>query len=62
MQQHPESPAHGRYGDMREKVYVNLCNIFPSELVSRVMARSPHITDPQQLAAAILAEKAQTRY
>lgn len=62
MQQHPDSPAHGRYGDVREKVYVNLCNIFPSELVSRVMARSPHVTDPQQLAAAILAEKAQTGY
>lgn len=41
---------------------MNLCNIFPSELVSRVMARSPHVTDPQQLAAAILAEKAQTGY
>lgn len=62
MPQHPESPAHSRYGDIREKVYVNLCNIFPSELVSRVMARSPHVTDPQQLAAAILAEKAQTGY
>ncbi|XP_068165336.1 probable ribonuclease ZC3H12C [Antennarius striatus] len=62
MPQHPESPAHNRYGDVREKVYVNLCNIFPSDLVSRVMARSPHITDPQQLAAAILAEKAQTGY
>uniref|UniRef100_A0A672Z661 C3H1-type domain-containing protein n=1 Tax=Sphaeramia orbicularis TaxID=375764 RepID=A0A672Z661_9TELE len=62
MPQHPESPAHNRYGDSREKVYVNLCNIFPPELVSRVMARSPHITDPQQLAAAILAEKAQTGY
>uniref|UniRef100_I3K2V5 C3H1-type domain-containing protein n=1 Tax=Oreochromis niloticus TaxID=8128 RepID=I3K2V5_ORENI len=62
MSQHPESPAHSRYGDAREKVYINLCNIFPSDLVSRVMARSPHITDPQQLAAAILAEKAQTGY
>ncbi|KAE8278286.1 putative ribonuclease ZC3H12C [Larimichthys crocea] len=62
MPPHPDSPAHSRYGDAREKVYVNLCNIFPSELVSRVMARSPHITDPQQLAAAILAEKAQTGY
>lgn len=60
--QHPESPAHGHYEDLREKVYINLCNIFPSELVSRVMARSPHITDAQQLAAAILAEKAQTGY
>jgi len=62
MPQHSESPAHGRFGDAREKVYVNLCNIFPPELVSRVMARSPHVTDPQQLAAAILAEKAQTGY
>lgn len=62
MQQHSDPPAHGHYGDVREKVYVNLCNIFPSELVSRVMARSPHVTDPQQLAAAILAEKAQTGY
>uniref|UniRef100_G3PMB8 C3H1-type domain-containing protein n=1 Tax=Gasterosteus aculeatus TaxID=69293 RepID=G3PMB8_GASAC len=60
--QHPESPAHSRYVDMREKVYADLCNIFPSELVRRVMARSPHITDPQQLAAAILSEKAQTGY
>ncbi|KAM6958319.1 putative ribonuclease ZC3H12C isoform 1-T2 [Tautogolabrus adspersus] len=59
---HPESSAHSRYEDVREKAYMNLCNIFPSELVSRVMARSPHITDPQQLAAAILTEKAQTRY
>uniref|UniRef100_A0A3Q0QQY5 C3H1-type domain-containing protein n=1 Tax=Amphilophus citrinellus TaxID=61819 RepID=A0A3Q0QQY5_AMPCI len=62
---HQPPPAHSpcpRYGDAREKVYINLCNIFPSELVSRVMARSPHITDPQQLAAAILAEKAQTGY
>lgn len=61
-QQHPESPTRSRYGDAREKVYVNLCNIFPAELVSRVMARSPHVTDPQQLAAAILAEKAQAGY
>lgn len=61
-QQHPESPTRSRYSDAREKVYVNLCNIFPAELVSRVMARSPHITDPQQLAAAILAEKAQAGY
>ncbi|XP_056157327.1 probable ribonuclease ZC3H12C [Lampris incognitus] len=62
MLHHSESPAHSHYGNMREKVFVNLCNIFPSELVSRVMARSPHVSDPQQLAAAILAEKAQTGY
>ncbi|KAM9820695.1 putative ribonuclease ZC3H12C [Neosynchiropus ocellatus] len=59
---HPEPLAHGPYGDAREKVYVNLCNIFPCELVSRVMSRCPHVTDPQQLAAAILAEKAQSGY
>ncbi|XP_037102067.1 probable ribonuclease ZC3H12C [Syngnathus acus] len=58
----PESPEHGRFGDAREKAYTNLCNIFPPELVSRVMARSPHVTDPQQLAAAILVEKAQMGY
>ncbi|XP_061655173.1 probable ribonuclease ZC3H12C [Phyllopteryx taeniolatus] len=58
----PDSPGHSQYGDAREKAYANLCNIFPSELVSRVMARSPHVTDPQQLAAAILAEKAQMGY
>nr|XP_061803253.1 probable ribonuclease ZC3H12C [Nerophis lumbriciformis] len=57
-----ESPGHNRYGEAREKTYVNLCNIFPPELVSRVMGRSPHVTDPQQLAAAILAEKAQIGY
>ncbi|XP_077598601.1 putative ribonuclease ZC3H12C [Stigmatopora nigra] len=57
--QPPEPPARGRYGEAREKTYANLCNIFPSELVSRVMGRSPHVTDPQQLAAAILAEKVQ---
>lgn len=61
-QQQPDSPRRGRYADAREKLYVNLCNIFPAELVSRVMARSPHISDPQQLAAAILAEKAQAGY
>ncbi|KAM4560184.1 putative ribonuclease ZC3H12C isoform 1-T2 [Odontesthes bonariensis] len=59
---HPESPAHSCYGDVREKVYINLCNIFPSELVSWVMARNPHITDPQQLAAAILAEKSKSGF
>ncbi|XP_055083795.1 ribonuclease ZC3H12A-like isoform X2 [Periophthalmus magnuspinnatus] len=51
-----------QYSDARDKAYVNLCNIFPPELVRRVMCRSPHITDPQTLAAAILAEKAQAGY
>ncbi|KAM6945314.1 putative ribonuclease ZC3H12C [Aplochiton taeniatus] len=57
-----QPPGHGRYGGSREKVYANLCNIFPPELVGLVMGRSPHVSDPQQLAAAILAEKAQAGY
>uniref|UniRef100_A0A3P8XW39 C3H1-type domain-containing protein n=1 Tax=Esox lucius TaxID=8010 RepID=A0A3P8XW39_ESOLU len=59
---HQEPPALSRYGDLREKVYLNLCNIFPSELVGRVMGMNPHVTDAQQLAAAILAEKSQSGY
>ncbi|CAB1327936.1 unnamed protein product [Coregonus sp. 'balchen'] len=59
---HQEPPALSRYGEVREKVYLNLCNIFPSELVGRVMGRNPHVTDAQQLAAAILAEKSQAGY
>ncbi|XP_038367116.1 probable ribonuclease ZC3H12C isoform X11 [Canis lupus familiaris] len=55
----PEPP---RYQDDREKVYVNLCNIFPADLVRTVMKRNPHVTDAQQLAAAILVEKSQLGY
>ncbi|XP_072303641.1 probable ribonuclease ZC3H12C [Eucyclogobius newberryi] len=58
----PDSPAHARFSDAREKAFVDLCNIFPPELVSRVMSRCPHVADPQQLAAAILAEKAQAGF
>ncbi|XP_048834253.1 probable ribonuclease ZC3H12C isoform X1 [Brienomyrus brachyistius] len=56
---HPpaEPPPLSRYQDVREKVFVNLCNIFPPELVRLVMGRNPHVTDAQELAAAILAEK-----
>ncbi|XP_076838585.1 putative ribonuclease ZC3H12C [Brachyhypopomus gauderio] len=59
---HHEPPALSRYQEVREKVFVNLCNIFPTELVRLVMARYPHVTDAQQLAAAILAEKSQSGY
>uniref|UniRef100_A0A673N1Q0 C3H1-type domain-containing protein n=1 Tax=Sinocyclocheilus rhinocerous TaxID=307959 RepID=A0A673N1Q0_9TELE len=45
------------YQEVREKVFTNLCNIFPTELVQLVMGRYPHVTDAQQLATAILAEK-----
>lgn len=53
----PQEPL--RYQDTREKVFINLCNIFPAELVRIVMKRHPHMTDAQQLAAAILVEKSQ---
>ncbi|KAM8977644.1 LOW QUALITY PROTEIN: putative ribonuclease ZC3H12C [Pelodytes ibericus] len=51
-----------RYQGTREKVFINLCNIFPAELVRIVMKRNPHVTDAQQLAAAILVEKSQYGY
>ncbi|KAM9347147.1 putative ribonuclease ZC3H12C [Symphorus nematophorus] len=57
--QHQESPAFGRYQDLRERMYVNLCRIFPPDLVRRVMNRNPHVMDAQELAAAILMEKSQ---
>ncbi|KAH0625131.1 hypothetical protein JD844_033271 [Phrynosoma platyrhinos] len=56
----PQDPP--RYLDSREKVYINLCNIFPPDLVRIVMKRNPHMTDAQQLAAAILVEKSQLGY
>lgn len=51
-----------RYQDLREQVFTNLCNIFPQEAVRMVMGRHPHVTDAQQLAAAILVEKMQQGY
>ncbi|XP_029458340.1 probable ribonuclease ZC3H12C [Rhinatrema bivittatum] len=56
----PQEPQ--RYQDAREKVYINLCNIFPADLVRIVMKRNPHMMDAQQLAAAILVEKSQLGY
>ncbi|XP_037361125.1 probable ribonuclease ZC3H12C isoform X2 [Talpa occidentalis] len=55
-------PDPPRYQDSREKIYINLCNIFPPDLVRLVMKRNPHMTDAQQLAAAILVEKSQLGY
>ncbi|KAJ8013115.1 hypothetical protein DPEC_G00049940 [Dallia pectoralis] len=60
--QHQDPPTLGRYQDLREKMFLNLCNIFPPELVRTVMGRNPHMMDAQQLAAAILAEKSQAGY
>ncbi|XP_071337456.1 probable ribonuclease ZC3H12C [Trachinotus anak] len=56
---HREPPALGRYQDLRERMFVNLCGIFPTDLVRMVMARNPHVMDAQELAAAILLEKTQ---
>uniref|UniRef100_A0AAZ3RZ22 C3H1-type domain-containing protein n=1 Tax=Oncorhynchus tshawytscha TaxID=74940 RepID=A0AAZ3RZ22_ONCTS len=53
----PHAPGAPRLEPVRGKVYLNLCNIFPSELVGRVMGRNPDVTDAQQLTASILAEK-----
>ncbi|XP_070832440.1 probable ribonuclease ZC3H12C [Chaetodon trifascialis] len=57
--QHQEPPALGRYQDLRERVFVNLCRIFPPDLVRMVMTRNPHVMDAQELAAVILMEKSQ---
>lgn len=57
--QHPERPGLGRYRDLRDRVFANLCRIFSPDLVKLVMARNPHLTDAQELAAAILMEKSQ---
>lgn len=57
--QRQEPPALGRYQDLREKVFANLCRIFSPELVKVVMTKNPHIIDAQELAAAILVEKSQ---
>ncbi|KAM4796724.1 putative ribonuclease ZC3H12C [Rhinophrynus dorsalis] len=57
----PQEPPRYPPG-IREKVFINLCNIFPAELVRIVMKRNPHVTDAQQLAAAILVEKSQYGY
>ncbi len=57
--QHQEPPALGRYQDLRESVFVNLCRIFPPDLVRMVMTRNPLMMDAQELAAAILMEKSQ---
>ncbi|XP_044073747.1 probable ribonuclease ZC3H12C [Siniperca chuatsi] len=57
--QHQEPSALGRYQDLRERVFTNLCRIFPPDLVRMVMTRNPLVMDAQELAAAILLEKSQ---
>lgn len=57
--QHQERPALGQNRDLRDRVFANLCRIFSPDLVKVVMTKNPHITDAQELAAAILMEKSQ---
>uniref|UniRef100_A0A3Q3STA0 Endoribonuclease ZC3H12A-like n=1 Tax=Mastacembelus armatus TaxID=205130 RepID=A0A3Q3STA0_9TELE len=52
-------PALGRYQELRERMFINLCGIFPPDLVRMVMTRNPDVMDAQELAAAILMEKSQ---
>ncbi|XP_038158595.1 probable ribonuclease ZC3H12C [Cyprinodon tularosa] len=51
--------SSGQYQDLRERVFVNLCAIFPPDLVRKVMTKNPHVMDAQELAASILMEKLQ---
>lgn len=57
--QHQEPSVLGRYQDLRERVFINLCRIFSSDLVRMVMTRNPHVMDAQELAAEIIMEKSQ---
>ncbi|XP_013881821.1 probable ribonuclease ZC3H12C [Austrofundulus limnaeus] len=57
--QYLENRALGQYQDLRDRMYVNLCGIFPPDLVRKVMTKNPHVMDAQELAAAILLEKLQ---
>ncbi|KAF3694562.1 putative ribonuclease ZC3H12C [Channa argus] len=58
--QKQEAPTSlGHYQDLRERMFVNLCGIFPPDLVRMVMTRYPHVMDAQEIAAVILMEKSQ---
>ncbi|XP_051937504.1 probable ribonuclease ZC3H12C [Hippocampus zosterae] len=54
-----ESSPMAQYQEQRERVFLNLCGIFPNDLVRVVMSRNPSVIDAQELAAAILLEKSQ---
>ncbi|KAJ3588833.1 hypothetical protein NHX12_009687 [Muraenolepis orangiensis] len=54
---HPPPAAERHVApEQRYQTYRNLCNIFPAYVVHAVMEKNPHLTDPQQLAAVIVAE------
>ncbi|XP_077393580.1 putative ribonuclease ZC3H12C [Festucalex cinctus] len=54
-----ESSDGAQYQERRKRVFINLCGIFPTDLVRVVMSRNPSVIDAQELAAAILLEKSQ---
>ncbi|KAK7938920.1 hypothetical protein WMY93_002246 [Mugilogobius chulae] len=53
------SPALSQYNELRQKLFLNLCSIFPTHLVRLVMTTNPCMLDAQELAAAILLAKSQ---
>ncbi|XP_061697006.1 probable ribonuclease ZC3H12C isoform X2 [Syngnathoides biaculeatus] len=54
-----ESSSVAQYQDLRERLFLNLCGIFPADLVRVAMNRNPNVMDAQELAAAILMGKSQ---
>ncbi|XP_048469236.1 ribonuclease ZC3H12A [Rhincodon typus] len=48
-------PSHDLRGEERETARMKLCAIFQPHLVDTVMKQYPHLLDPQELAATILA-------
>ncbi|KAI1885130.1 hypothetical protein AGOR_G00217020 [Albula goreensis] len=55
-------PDLNKLQEARKKVFVDLCNIFPFELVRQVMEKSPLSDDAQTLAATILADRSLAHY
>ncbi|XP_061649373.1 probable ribonuclease ZC3H12C [Phyllopteryx taeniolatus] len=54
-----EHSSVAQYQELRERLFLNLCGIFPADLVRVVMSRNPSVMDAQELAAAILMGKSQ---
>ncbi|XP_007891675.1 probable ribonuclease ZC3H12B isoform X2 [Callorhinchus milii] len=48
---------HQTIQEHQYQTYRNLCNIFPADIVLAVMEKNPHVIDPQQLAAEIVAKQ-----
>ncbi|XP_051877070.1 probable ribonuclease ZC3H12B [Pristis pectinata] len=52
-----EQQDHLTIREHQYQTYRNLCNIFPADIVHAVMEKNPHVTDPQHLAAEIVAKQ-----